>query len=57
MADETTWLTLDEAAERLGVTAAVVYAALRRGELCEVRLQEPREWRVDETSLDGWNKY
>lgn len=50
------YLTVDEAAERLGVGRQYVYDAIKRGQLKAVKDPETRTWLVSEESVTNFQR-
>lgn len=50
------YLTLDEAAHRLGLPVEELYQLVRHGEILGALLPEPRAWWVDRASLEDYQQ-
>jgi excisionase family DNA binding protein len=48
------FLTLDEVAEELNVSKALVYAMVRKGELTAIRIGVKAHWRVERAKLEEY---
>jgi excisionase family DNA binding protein len=50
------FLQLSDVAEVLNISAAQVYALVRRGDLVAIKIGGRGQWRVEETELDAYIK-
>lgn len=48
---ESRYLSLDLAADQLGLTALQVYARVRTGEIPAIKVGGKRQWRIDSCTL------